>query len=172
MRTPETGLVYYGFRYYSPNIGRWINRDPIEEDGGVNLYGIVGNNPVNHIDPLGLQATAPNGNCNDPCSKLEQIIRQALRDVRHRGLDLLTDRWGPVCQFHVWNTDQSWCSALCGHMEGAPRSIPQRSDQTSGRIKEMGRQQMRRRFVLGSRLAPWDSKLGECRCSAKSPSEF
>jgi uncharacterized protein RhaS with RHS repeats len=32
----------------------WLNRDPIEEAGGLNLYGYVGNNPVNYIDPLGL----------------------------------------------------------------------------------------------------------------------
>lgn len=50
----ETGLVYYGFRYYSPEMGRWINRDPIEEQGGINLYGMVGNDPVNRVDVVGL----------------------------------------------------------------------------------------------------------------------
>ena len=40
----ETGLVYYNYRYYSPELGRWISRDPIEEEGGVNLYAMVGNN--------------------------------------------------------------------------------------------------------------------------------
>ena len=34
----ETGLIYYNYRYYSPQLGRWIKRDPIEEQGGVNLY--------------------------------------------------------------------------------------------------------------------------------------
>ena len=34
----ETGLVYYNYRYYSPQLGRWTKRDPIEEQGGVNLY--------------------------------------------------------------------------------------------------------------------------------------
>lgn len=34
----ETGLVYYNYRYYSPNIGRWLSRDPIQELGGSNLY--------------------------------------------------------------------------------------------------------------------------------------
>jgi RHS repeat-associated protein len=42
----ETGLVYYGFRYYSPVTGRWLSRDPIEEQGGENLYGFVGNAPI------------------------------------------------------------------------------------------------------------------------------
>ena len=49
----ETGLVYYNYRYYSPELGRWIKRDPIEEEGGVNLYAMVGNNPVNRWDHLG-----------------------------------------------------------------------------------------------------------------------
>ena len=49
----ETGLVYYNYRYYSPELGRWISRDPIEEEGGVNLYAMVGNNPVNYWDSLG-----------------------------------------------------------------------------------------------------------------------
>ena len=50
----ESGLVYYGHRYYSPSLGRFINRDPIGEAGGLNLYGFVGNSPVNGFDVLGL----------------------------------------------------------------------------------------------------------------------
>ena len=49
----ETGLYYYGYRFYDPIWGRWINRDPIGEDGGLNLYGFVDNDPVNGIDFLG-----------------------------------------------------------------------------------------------------------------------
>lgn len=50
----ETGLVYYGFRYYNPSTGRWLSKDPMGEDGGVNLYAFVGNNPVSNVDALGL----------------------------------------------------------------------------------------------------------------------
>jgi RHS repeat-associated protein len=50
----ETDLVYYGYRYYSPALGRWLSRDPIEERGGLNLYGFVNNDPVNRFDHLGL----------------------------------------------------------------------------------------------------------------------
>ncbi|MBL7047941.1 MAG: hypothetical protein ISR96_00225 [Nitrospira sp.] len=49
----ETGLSYYGYRFYSPALGRWLNRDPLGEAGGMNLYRFVGNNPVNWIDPWG-----------------------------------------------------------------------------------------------------------------------
>jgi|GEM_PF-1640235 RHS repeat-associated protein len=44
----------YGFRYYDPQTGRWPSRDPIEEFGGLNLYGFVGNDAVSRWDFLGL----------------------------------------------------------------------------------------------------------------------
>ncbi|MEN3943017.1 RHS repeat-associated core domain-containing protein [Prosthecobacter sp. SYSU 5D2] len=56
----ETGLLYYGYRYYSPEMGRWISRDPIGERGGINLYGMVHNDPVNRVDVLGRQGWIPN----------------------------------------------------------------------------------------------------------------
>jgi RHS repeat-associated protein len=49
----ETALGYWGFRYYSPKLGRWINRDAIEELGGNNVYAYVVNVPVGSIDYLG-----------------------------------------------------------------------------------------------------------------------
>lgn len=49
-----SGVSVYGFRYYLPYLGKWINRDPIAEDGGNNLYMMVGNDSVNLIDYLGL----------------------------------------------------------------------------------------------------------------------
>lgn len=52
----ETGLIYYGYRYYSPSIGRFVNRDPIAEKGGINLYGFCGNDSINGSDRLGLIA--------------------------------------------------------------------------------------------------------------------
>jgi RHS repeat-associated protein len=50
----ETGLLYYGLRYYHALLGRWINRDPIEERGGMNLYGFVGNGTPIRFDYMGL----------------------------------------------------------------------------------------------------------------------
>lgn len=52
----ETGLVYYGYRYYYPELGRWINRDPSGEGAGINLYLSVQNNLVNQNDFLGLRS--------------------------------------------------------------------------------------------------------------------
>ena len=49
----QTDFLYYGYRYYNPSTGRWLNRDPIGEMGGANLFGFLGNEPVGGIDPFG-----------------------------------------------------------------------------------------------------------------------
>jgi RHS repeat-associated protein len=52
----ETGLYYYRARYYDPMEGRFVSKDPISFAGGdVNLYGYVLNNPINYVDPKGLE---------------------------------------------------------------------------------------------------------------------
>ena len=50
----ETDQLYYGYRYLNASTGRWLNRDPIGERGGKNLYGFVRNSSVRRIDFLGL----------------------------------------------------------------------------------------------------------------------
>jgi len=52
----ETNLVYYNYRYYSPELGRWTKRDSIEEDGGWNLYLAFYNDVTNYYDFLGRES--------------------------------------------------------------------------------------------------------------------
>lgn len=107
----NSGLYYYGYRYYDPNLQRWPNRDPLGDDGSLayeaiaiaprfeprsrreavasieaisdaltaftrvnlNLYGAVGNNPVDNVDPYGLDWLDCMSKCikkNDPFNKL------------------------------------------------------------------------------------------------------
>jgi RHS repeat-associated protein len=54
----ESGLNYYGYRFYDPVDGRWLSRDPIGERGGLNLHAMVGNDAVNRSDVLGLSSGA------------------------------------------------------------------------------------------------------------------
>lgn len=49
--SPQSGLVYFGARYYDPKLGRWITKDLIP---ALNLYVYCKNNPINLIDPFGL----------------------------------------------------------------------------------------------------------------------
>jgi RHS repeat-associated protein len=50
----ETGLYYYGYRYYGPSTGRWLSRDPMGIRGGRNPFAFVDNDPIRKIDFLGL----------------------------------------------------------------------------------------------------------------------
>jgi hypothetical protein len=60
---PKTmGVTDYTYRWYDPLTGRWPSRDPIEEEGGIDLYGFMGNDIVNRWDYLGL-AGCPSGEC-------------------------------------------------------------------------------------------------------------
>ncbi|MCG3576872.1 RHS repeat-associated core domain-containing protein [Ralstonia solanacearum] len=59
-----SGMYLTLFRAYDPGTGRWVSRDPMGEDGGINLYAYVGGNPVSLADPLGLD---PKG--SDPAPK-------------------------------------------------------------------------------------------------------
>lgn len=54
----ETGWSYYGYRYYSADLGRWTARDLIQEKGGINLYAMLWNNALSRIDMLGLDGYA------------------------------------------------------------------------------------------------------------------
>jgi RHS repeat-associated protein len=51
----ETGLHYNYHRYYQPRMGRYLTPDPMGQDGGINLYSYVENNPINGTDPLGME---------------------------------------------------------------------------------------------------------------------
>ena len=81
----ETGLVYYGYRYYAPEVGRWLNRDPIGERGGINLYGMVGNDAVNQVDYLGKNSLIVKGweGTHGPCGyyQVKFLFRLGQPDV-------------------------------------------------------------------------------------------
>ncbi|KJZ62515.1 RHS repeat domain-containing protein [Pseudomonas fluorescens] len=53
----DSGLYYYGARYYAPWLQRWVSADPAGDVDGLNLYGFVGSNPLNYFDDNGAERT-------------------------------------------------------------------------------------------------------------------
>jgi RHS repeat-associated protein len=72
----ETGLYYYGYRYYDPMTGRWPSRDPIEQEDGFNLYGFVANNAIGWVDKMGLD---PSGHHIVPQKNWKKMRLRTLR---------------------------------------------------------------------------------------------
>ena len=88
-----SGVLYYGYRYYNAEMGRWLSRDPIGERGGYNLYAMVGNDGVNWIDLLGAipvdssgvqDATEAPYEIEDQNEKVAKVTGELLRGGRTR----------------------------------------------------------------------------------------
>ena len=69
-------MLHLGVRFYEPGVGRFISRDPIGYEGGLDLYAYVGNNPVVYTDPFGLRHK---GKVRDP-----EKLRECLDDAFHK----------------------------------------------------------------------------------------
>ncbi len=86
----EMGSLLFGFRSYDPEVGRWLSRDPIEEDGGWNRYVFSFNGPTIYVDVHGLAVTKDE--CNNVKYKLSSSpgslsgqIRRLTEDMAANG---------------------------------------------------------------------------------------
>gem|GEM_PF-2387598 len=87
----ETGLVLCTNRYYDPQQGRFVTRDPMGYGGGTNLYSYTANNPVNEVDPLGFAGKRlSNKECEDKKAGMAELIRE----LKQRFQEMLDDYQG------------------------------------------------------------------------------
>lgn len=81
-REPDgTGLVYYRARYYQPELGRFISRDPLGLAAGINPYSYVNNNPANLVDPSGLLASRAFGVVQDYAGRATSAANEWLSQL-------------------------------------------------------------------------------------------
>ncbi|MEI7774073.1 MAG: RHS repeat-associated core domain-containing protein [Verrucomicrobiota bacterium] len=83
--TAQAHAVMYLARPYDPNMGRWMSRDPIGEEGGVNLYGFVGNDGVDKWDLLGLWTT-------DVHHRISEVLGQDIL-IKCKCCEVKVERW-------------------------------------------------------------------------------
>jgi RHS repeat-associated protein len=106
-----TGLSEYEFRKYSPELGRWVNRDPIGERGGLNLYVLVGNRPGDEYDLLGLSWPGALAKCGLEALKkvLGDKLGQEIKGARlcEKVADhILANLMADPCQRQSFNLDK------------------------------------------------------------------
>ena len=99
----DTGLSYYGYRYYNPSTGRWLNRDPLGLAGGLNLYGSVGNDPVNWFDDFGMAGNPANARPGGYFPINEEIMRG-----EYYNRDPAARRWTTAEEISRRETQMHW----------------------------------------------------------------
>lgn len=79
----DCGLYYYGYRYYRPQIMRWLTEDPIAESGGFNLYAFCGNNAISRLDLK--------GGSGKTLAEIEKTYRDMIAAARRKGKNVAAD---------------------------------------------------------------------------------
>jgi len=153
---PESGLVYYGYRFYSPNLARWLTRDPLEEQGGLNLYGFCSNDAIGQVDPYGLAI----GILTSPLVPESTLLQM--------GVDLF---WLTVAEYYFRHQKNSPISAFMlelsmSGMAGPWEYVFPRNGQLASAIKDSSEYKSIVRDLLK------DKKSGRSVCNENRSTDF
>jgi RHS repeat-associated protein len=141
----ESGLYYYGYRYYDPLTGRWMSVDPIGESGGLNKFAFALNEPPNTYDGLGLWTArglmaAYEQRYGD--QGVAEILAAMASGIRFRGRE---------CWFHDW-----WVTGSTINIANKAWFGSERSDKNAAaQLHEA----LYRHFGIGSR--DWSTFFGD-----------
>jgi RHS repeat-associated protein len=92
----RVGAAYYGYRWYDPLTGRWPSLDPIEEDGGYNLYGFVGNDGIINWDVLGKDKNKQVEGAPEKNARSVKILDDTAAKDKKKGYSVRLQHTGPV----------------------------------------------------------------------------
>jgi RHS repeat-associated protein len=114
----ETGLYYYGHRYYNPSTGRWLSRDPAEEDeGGPNLYAFCANDGVDLSDVLGMEwfiyrkgQPRAKAIATSSTDTFQDLANQAQLDINDIGLWLQQGEGNQAVSIMPGGSPTPWCA--------------------------------------------------------------
>jgi uncharacterized protein RhaS with RHS repeats len=151
----DSGFNYYGYRFYDPGAGRWLNRDPIGEKGGVNLYGMVGNDGVGRWDRLGLHSFI---NCS---ADQQRRLTKAIGDAR-AAADRASERLNSL-------QDASEDSeVMVGSKVISGRTLLSQFERSFGPLTQGALDKVRSNFVK-TRSKMGDNVVFECKCKCEKP---
>ena len=109
----DTDLYYYGYRYYSPSLGRWISRDPIGEKGGNNLFAFCYNSNATY-DSLGTIVIEdphkrwPAESYRKLKEELESRFEETIATIKEPFKSAIRTQW-PNMHFIIAKPDQDVC---------------------------------------------------------------
>ena len=112
---PNSGMYYYGYRFYDPNLQRWVNRDPINETSSINLFHFCYNDPISVSDSIGLDTYACNRQLMifanptlgpDPLPRADPLSHTFIFTANPNGGNMRTYSWGNNANKRGWNADQ------------------------------------------------------------------
>ncbi|MEK9135635.1 MAG: RHS repeat-associated core domain-containing protein, partial [Bacteroidota bacterium] len=138
----ETGLGYWGYRWHSTELNRWLSKDPIGEEGGVNLYEFTFNMLGNWVDPLGLQVPKAGDPCDVCCKKCyvdwwevrplssSGYYVRAEADYKLESDPTEADCCGPVnvLWLDCWNIELAGGRLTCHRVDGNPYEVQHRPE--------------------------------------------
>lgn len=121
----ETGHLYYGLRYYSPNMGSWLCKDTTNEEGGINLLAFVFNDPANYFDPNGASAKSMVLTAVNSGRRLLGVPFSILSGDIFDNPNIVTEFSRGVCKISIsingiWNNDQK-AADLMNAVADSPR---------------------------------------------------
>ncbi len=93
-----TDYYHYKYRAYSPVLQRWLNKDPLAELGGINLYEFADNVPINSYDPDGLLPPS-----NPKCQAIAKKIANLQKEIADRTRELYEDPLGLPSWDRAWH---------------------------------------------------------------------